>query len=69
MDPNRMIWPLKRVGFGFDFHPPEKFGSSLGQSQTRPVDTPTPKCLWFVTVILFYDIDCVHYFLLHNQYY
>ena len=29
---NRMIWPLKRVGFGFDFYPPEKFGSGPDQA-------------------------------------
>ena len=36
-----MIRPLKRVGFSFDFYPPEKFESGPGQAQTRPVDTPT----------------------------
>ena len=39
-NPYRMIRPLKWVGFDFDFYPPEKFGSGLGQAQTWPVNTP-----------------------------
>ena len=35
-----MTRPLKRVGFGFEFYPLEKFGLGPGQAQTRPVDTP-----------------------------
>ena len=29
-DLNRMTRPLKRVGLGFDYYPPEKFGSGSG---------------------------------------
>ena len=42
-DSNRMIRQLKWVDFGFDFYLHEKIGSSPGQAQTRPVDTPIHK--------------------------
>ena len=35
-NPNRTTWPLIRVEFCFDFHPPEQFRLGLSQAQTRP---------------------------------